>query len=215
MAISRPVTPRCGIALASLLLVALPVRGTGSSLFLECPCRITGNGETLTVSAGVRSFRSTDSGPVRMVVEVREDGVRLGRIVAETSPVDAVPAGSLSPSGTYTTTLDPDLAAEGSIGLVLQERRGDDTWHHQDRVRLDGRVDLGAEFDVTELDYLADGDGDGVSDANEILEGTDPVDDTSMPGASTIDLLALYSPGFADLYEGDATTRISSSHFGD
>lgn len=69
-------------------------------------------------------------------------------------------------------------------------------------------VVLSDVFDISELDYLQDTDGDGVGDVNEQAEQTDPVDPESTPGASTIDLLALYSQGFPDLYDGDPTTRI-------
>lgn len=44
-------------------------------------------------------------------------------------------------------------------------------------------------------DTLTDTDGDGVSDFNETLAGTNPNSNTSTPGNSTIDVLALYSPG--------------------
>ena len=63
-------------------------------------------------------------------------------------------------------------------------------------------------FATGDADMLVDSDDDGVGDVNEKLMGTDPDDAESKPGVSTIDVLALYSPGFAELYDGDATTRI-------
>ena len=61
---------------------------------------------------------------------------------------------------------------------------------------------------TADADILVDGDEDGVSDVNERLMDTDPNDAESKPGASTIDVLALYSPGFAETYEGEPSTRI-------
>ena len=73
---------------------------------------------------------------------------------------------------------------------------------------MEAPVTLGEAFDVRDLDYLRDSDGDGVGDVNEVMESTDPADPTSTPGASTIDLLSFYNQRYADLYDGDATTRI-------
>ena len=62
---------------------------------------------------------------------------------------------------------------------------------------------------TNDASLLVDSDEDGVGDVNERLMGTDPEDAESTPGDSTVDVLALYSPGFPDLYNGDPTTRIS------
>ena len=59
-----------------------------------------------------------------------------------------------------------------------------------------------------DADLLVDSDEDGVGDVNERLVGTDPADPESTPEDSTVDVLALYSPGFPGLYRGDPTTRI-------
>ncbi len=57
-------------------------------------------------------------------------------------------------------------------------------------------------------DILFDSDEDGVSDVNERLMGTDLNDAEFKPGDSTIDVLALYSPGFAETFDGEPSTRI-------
>ena len=74
-------------------------------------------------------------------------------------------------------------------------------------------VPSGKELDKRELpesdaDMLLDSDSDGVGDVNERLMGTDPKDADSTPSEPTIDVLGLYYPSFAELYDGDATTRI-------
>lgn len=65
-------------------------------------------------------------------------------------------------------------------------------------------------FSETNVEYLTDSDGDGVADANERLEGTDPGSAASTPGASVIDILAVYNSDVAALYGGDPTTRIEA-----
>ena len=64
------------------------------------------------------------------------------------------------------------------------------------------------EFSTGDADMLVDSDQDGVGDVNERLMETDPEDASSTPPDSTIDVLALYSQGVPNLYDGDATTRI-------
>ena len=65
-------------------------------------------------------------------------------------------------------------------------------------------------FSETSVDYLTDSDGDGVADDNEILEGTDPNSAASTPGATTIDVLAVYNADVAAIYGGDPSTRIDA-----
>ena len=61
---------------------------------------------------------------------------------------------------------------------------------------------------TADADILVDSDDDGVSDVNERLMHTDPDDAGSRPGKSTIDVLALYSAGFDEAYDGEPSTRI-------
>ncbi len=65
-------------------------------------------------------------------------------------------------------------------------------------------------FSTSEIDYLTDTDGDGVADANERLEGTDPVSAASTPGDSMVDVLAVYNSDVAALYGGDPGPRIDA-----
>jgi hypothetical protein len=59
-------------------------------------------------------------------------------------------------------------------------------------------------------DVLTDSDGDGISDFNEMLLGTDPDDPLSVNNANTvIDVMALYTAGADRLYGGHAQTRIN------
>jgi len=59
-------------------------------------------------------------------------------------------------------------------------------------------------------DIAIDSDGDGLSDFNERLLGTDAFDAFSIDrGLSIIDVLALYTDDALDLYQGHAETRIN------
>ena len=187
------------------VLLTPPVFANGDRLWLDCPCRVAGDGVALTVTAGARSFRSVGSGRVRLsVAEPVPNGVRriAGAVVAE-----SVGAGKRLPATGFDVALPDPPTGSRTIELVLEEQVGD-TWLLQDGVRMASPVVLTETFEVGALDYLQDTDGDGVGDLNERAEGTDAEDAESTPGASTIDLLSLYSQGFPDLYDGDPTTRI-------
>ena len=69
-------------------LVAPPAWGNGNQLFLECPCSVASDGTTLTVNAGVRSFRQIDSGELRFRVFARPDSQSRFEIFA-TLPLSA------------------------------------------------------------------------------------------------------------------------------
>ena len=205
-------------------------------IYLECPCELRSDGTTFTVSAGVRSFRDTPSGPLRVVMRTvghHVDGTNLqdypsdfgGVPVSNSLPAQGrIAPAVLRPQGRMTIELllaqgqitiasqsDPgtdDGPDEEEVRLILQEQRGPN-WVILDDVRMEFPVDLSAAFSVGDLDYLKDTDDDGVADPNERLMGTEPDDPESKPGDSTIDVLVFYSQGFPDLYDGDATTRIA------
>lgn len=74
---------------------------------------------------------------------------------------------------------------------------------------LVGEVRSDAIIAVVE-DVLRDSDGDGISDFNESLLGTNPGDAASRSkDNSVIDVMALYTPGANALYKGQAQTRIN------
>ena len=195
------------VLIVSGLVVAPTATGTGDRLYFDCPCRVAGDGMTLTITVGVRSFRSTDSGAVGVSVRALEgDGAHVSE-VATAQVAESVAAGSRLASVAVEVALDSEVTDHRMIELFLQERLGE-SWSWQDSIRMDSPVVLSEAFDIGELDYLKDTDGDGVGDVNERAEETDPEDPQSAPGASTIDLLALYSQGYPDLFDGDPTTRI-------
>jgi len=59
-------------------------------------------------------------------------------------------------------------------------------------------------------DVRTDSDGDGISDYNEILQGTDPANRDSVDTSDTvIDVMAFYTPGARDAYPLGVETRIN------
>ena len=218
------------------LAVSARALANNDGIYLECPCELRSDGTAFTVSAGVRSFRDTPSGPLRVVMRTvghHVDGTNLqdypsdfgGVPVSNSLPAQGrIAPAVLRPPGRMTIYLplaqaqitiasatDPgtdEVPDEEEVRLILQEQRGTN-WVILDDVRMEYPADLSAAFSVGDLDYLKDTDDDGVADPNERLMGTDPDDPESKPGDSTIDILVFYSQGFPELYDGDATTRIA------
>ena len=101
-------------------------------------------------------------------------------------------------------------SAESFDYLQLRIEDGEGNVLAYETVKAPGGETLPARnFSTEDASLLADSDSDGVGDANERLMDTDPGDPASTPGDPVIDVLALYSPGVARLYDGDPSTRIS------
>ncbi len=178
----------------------------GDNLYLECPCSIKSDGSTLTATFGIRSFRTTDSGELQITIRARETDDPGERFYSFKAPVgQSVRAGARLTGVTVRMPFNSFVPTDPQhLSLALTEEYDGTTYE----VPMDGRVDLTQPFEIGDLDYLKDTDGDGVGDVNERAEGTDPDDPDSTPGASTLDLLALYSQSFPALFDGDPTTRI-------
>ena len=178
-------------------------------LDLECPCRVASDGTTLTVSAGLRNFGQSDINGLRIRVLARWDSSYSAYQLIATLPLSiTLEAEQQLPSRDWSTTIDTsNLTGEVSLRLYL-ELPGVASYEW-DNVNMKPAVSMDGTFDVGELDYLEDSDDDGVGDLNEELMGTDPADSESTPGDTTVDFLALYTQGFADLFEGDPVSRIN------
>ena len=187
------------------------------SIDLECPCRLQSSESGATVTLAVRNFRpDRDSGDLR--VEIRAYGEHEPLVWDDAVPIAVVPLNVVAPAdallerasyhGGFDVPSHLDASARYKLVLGLQERRGDD-WGRLDSVRLAEPVRLPpVAFDVGDLDYLADADGDGVGDINERLAGTDPDDADSTPGPVEVDVLAIHNRGFAEIFDYDPYTRI-------
>ena len=181
---------------------ARPAAANGDRLYLDCPCEIESDGSTVSITAGVRNYQSVPSG----ALSLRADA---GSRVWEVAIANSLANGATLESATYEVGIANPTPGPGEwdIDLILYEHFNDRPVE-RDRVRMEAPVDLSGAFEVADLDYVKDTDGDGVGDVNERFEGTDPLDAQSTPGPSTIDVLAFYSQAFQETYGGDATTRI-------
>ena len=192
-------TPSLRPAAVIALAIALtwPATASVDGVELTCPCAVqlrAGSG-VAEVTFGVRNFRPTGTGNLSAALSIG-DPIELGVLPARTS----------LPSTTYfVENVTPGTAP---VRLSLTEALG--RANFLDRVPL--MEDSGnAASDVmtySSPDFLSDSDDDGVSDANERLERTDPFDPESTPGSSTIDVLLLYSNDYASHYRYDPSTRL-------
>ena len=192
------------ILVTATLAYGSPVSGNGDIIFFECPCRVASDGKTLTIRADLRSFRTTSSGRLRVSVRAKNDSGWF-EDVGHVEMADSIGAESRAAT-TLQVALETELTGVRPIELRLDEYAGAG-WRRQDWINMDHPVDPTKPFDIGELDYLQDTDSDGVGDLNEQIAGTDPDNANSTPGPSVIDVMALYSQGFAQDYE-DPTARI-------
>ena len=167
--------------------------------------RVSGNQVTLTLPAIRNASLYDGTGALRAVLTAtRTPEFYHSPILAEHS------LGELSPSGEFApeTVSVPLAKAPGGDYLHVAIMQGNAVVVYQTVAVPAGEELPGRRIATEDASLFPDADGDGVGDVNERLAGTDPADSDSKPGASTIDVLALYSPGFAELYDGDPTTRI-------
>ena len=197
------------LAVALLLSCPVPAQEVRDDIEIVCPCRIESNGADLAATLGVRSFRGSESAELGLSVIAfdTEDTENYDEVASATLGITVDAIATLA-ARDFALEWEP-LRPSGSraLAIVLVEI-GTHGATILDIVLMARAVDVSASFSVRNLDLLADTDGDGVSDLNEGSEGTDPNEAGSRPGPSTIDLLALHGEGFAELYDGDAATRI-------
>lgn len=102
-----------------------------------------------------------------------------------------------------------DFALNESRALVYTVATGPQSKPYVVSTAVVGTLRHDAQLNVVE-DVRTDSDGDGISDRNEALLGTNKLDASSVDRSNVvIDVMALYTPGAADLYGGDAATRIN------
>ena len=169
-------------------------------VYLECPCRLLQAEGRTTVTVGVRNFSKR---PANLTLSIRSEQVWLADIALQ-----VVSAGQQFRESYEVRWSNAPLPTRSTLSMTLYETTDGDTRTLLDRVAMEGPVNLQEVFDVLNLDYLADTDGDGVGDLNEELAGTDAEDAESTPGDVELDVLALYDSAFAERYGFDPSTPI-------
>ncbi len=192
------------LVVSCLLCLCTGVWANANRLYIDCPCTFerTEDGK-LQITAGFTSFRERDTQYLRFDVFATTDRTTGRRTYIGNVLVDQlVPANDSSEAATFqgdfAPGIDANTALQGDQYLIINLYRN---WNrsggYQDVILAKDAVNLFDSFSTTELDYLKDSDGDGVGDINEEEQGTDPNDAESTPEGATIDVLAMYSPGFA------------------
>ena len=198
----------------------------------ECPCQAEwaptepGGSMELTVHFGVRNFRASQSGEVRLSLaeNLRVPRSATGAVTwREFSPALWIPVGRIAPE---TVLADQSRTfslrrpgPDGPILISLHERVAERppkeeaarplrAWHRHESLAL-WPVPADASSDRLQfVDLLTDTDGDGVGDVNERIAGTSHEDAADRPGLSSIDVLALFDPRVYAAYGNDPYTRI-------
>ena len=178
---------------------------------LVCPCRVeASSSSSIDVRFGVRNLLADrDTGPLKVQLLARlKDSESDSWFVWGSVELPAVAANTtVNPKSHTMPYSEPRDSGAYELSLAL---------HSEDQPWLDSIVWLsepveingGGTITTADADILVDTDDDGVSDVNERLMNTDPKDAGSTPADPTIDVLALYTADFVDLYAGDPSTRI-------
>ncbi len=179
----------------------------GPDVRIECPCTFSStSSEEATATIGVVNIGSSSVTPTLQAlmhttwsVIDDPDPTFLGEVT-----LDAVAAGSTLSPKAFTMPLDPDKTGTFYVTFELSFG-GEDS----DYIRMEEQITVGSNFSVTGIDFLKDTDGDGVGDFNEKLEGTDPNNAGSKPGASVVDIMVLYDSSLPTEYNNDHLARIN------
>ena len=205
--------PRRSTLFAVLVLAACATSasaGDRRDVVFACPCSAQwvpgepGQRGTVTVTGGIRSHRTTESGELRLSRRwwTGTDAAVVGRV-----------GGSDRVEGRWAISWR-ETAPGDVVQVHLLEELGQDPeenaqWHRHEALTLwavpqdddgTGRIDF--------VDLLADADGDGFGDVNERLAGSAWDDPDSVPGLSVVDVLALYTVAFREAEESYPYTRL-------
>ena len=179
---------------------------------MVCPCRVeTSNLISVDITFGVRNLQLTRAtGALRADLEGRMQGgngdwrrlarVNLPSLAPQTTRASQKHRAAFRrpPAGTWELRLR--ITGESA-------RARDSIYWFSEPVKVPEQQAIRA-IATADADILVDSDSDGVSDVNERLMGTNANNARSKPGDPEIDVLALYSPGYARDYDGDPSTRI-------
>ena len=185
------------VILVTALAAALSGFALNRDMEFVCPCQVEADGETASLTFGLRNFRASDSRPLEVQLTISTDAESWASMVA----LDSVTGESAVAAATYSVDIEGTGGGPFEVSISLYEIE-DDHRQFQDVVYLMPSIDEptvdSLAFQLSDVDLLADSDDDGVGDVNEGLAGTDPGDADSTPGKSTIDVVAFYDQDFGD-----------------
>lgn len=199
--------PKLIAAFALWILASTALSGDRRDIVFDCPCSAewvpndSGVYGTWRVQAGLRSFRTSESGRVWLTV-FGEKPMRADALAER---------GRLNGHWVFRGIVGPEPSS--AIEVSLHEQVGEDaegtplTQIHEFLALWPVSADESAPTRRF-VDILTDTDGDGVGDINERLAGTAANDPSSTPGDSEIDVLALYTAEFAEAEAGYPYTRL-------
>ena len=186
-----------------IFLTAVPgaLAGDPRDIVFECPCSAEwvagddGRG-TLELTFGVRSFRATESGEIRVRPSTFTSGNwvdRHGSITVDRLMAD----GHTGRLARMSSRQGPRPSVDAPIEfLLLEPTNTTSVLYRVHEVLTLWPVPGADDADrIQYVDILTDTDGDGVGDVNERIAGTNPYDPASIPGESTVDILWLYDDG--------------------
>ena len=194
------------LSLSLACLQAYAEGADGSDVSFQCPCSVNsddGVSASLTMGAvNISDSTVTLEADIYVHLDLNYDVNTADRIGI--AIIDTLDGNSTLSSASYNF----DLPQQGfsdtyymTVHLVANNTVVDQI-HMQEQVTLSGG------FATSAVDLLQDSDGDGVADYNETLAGTDLNDANSTPGASTIDVMAIYDASLPETYNGDHQARI-------
>ena len=184
--------------------------GSFSSVYFDGTPKVTLAGTSVTLELpAIRNAAGGSRASQVLVSLVGADGLEFKRdgtdLAKHEFGQDLDPGGEIAAAR---LTLTRDSAESFDyLQLVLRES-GNNALAYETVDVPDGQALPARTVATADASILVDSDEDGVGDVNERLMDTDPDDAESKPEDSTIDILALYSPGFPELYNGDPSTRI-------
>jgi hypothetical protein len=206
-----------GIVAAALLASASARAALAVSMVADRPAAVIGEQLTITVTVTntgpgseadllldiFQMFDDLGTSPFATLVSSNPAGcqfVNLGTFAIVECPVGTL-AANQSRQFAITAALTPESRFRlGALADVV------------DATTFDSRLPGSPAFTQVNVsaDTLVDTDEDGVGDFNEELAGTSPDNPLDTPGAVTIDVLALYSPGAVTVTPGGAVeTRVN------
>ena len=197
------------LALALTAHASTAVAGDKRDIVFDCPCSAEwaagepGEPGSLTLHAGVRSYRATESGELRLSTRWWDgtDGA-FGERLPERDRRRrdwTIPFAEPGPDAVIEVHL---------LERTGQDPQGSAQWHPHEALALWPVPNEDMAGPMRFVDILTDSDGDGVGDVNERLAGSSWNDPEKTPGDTVIDVLALYTGEFLDSESGYPYTRL-------